>query len=174
MANCTLNNLSVLFISKVYAFGYNISNTSKKTIQTPPFWIDMSKLFELYVLGLLKDRFYNDVDFQFKPDGGNELDFILKSTGFEMVIDAKYKPSWKNNTVQEDVRQVSGYARLKSVYTHLGFNNFNKIIDTLIIYPDLDKNVNKDFKGNKIIENRVEEKLYQKVYKLGIQLPVIK
>lgn len=155
-------------------FGYNISNTSKKTIQTPPFWIDMSKLFELYVLGLLKDRFYNDVDFQFKPDGGNELDFILKSTGFEMVIDAKYKPSWKNNTVQEDVRQVSGYARLKSVYTHLGFNNFNKIIDTLIIYPDLDKNVNKDFKGNKIIENRVEEKLYQKVYKLGIQLPVIK
>jgi len=134
----------------------------------------MSKLFELYVLGLLKDRFYNDVDFQFKPDGGNELDFILKSTGFEMVIDAKYKPSWKNNTVQEDVRQVSGYARLKSVYTHLGFNNFNKIIDTLIIYPDLDKNVNKDFKGNKIIENRVEEKLYQKVYKLGIQLPVIK
>ena len=155
-------------------FGYNITNTSKKTIKTPPFWIDMSKLFELYVLGLLKDRFYNNVDFQFKPDGGNELDFILKSKGFEMVIDTKYKTHWKDNPVHEDVRQVSGYARLKSVYNELGFHDFNKVIDTLIIYPDLDKYANKDFKENTIIENRIEEKIYHKVYKLGIQLPVIK
>jgi 5-methylcytosine-specific restriction enzyme subunit McrC len=35
-------------------FGYNITNTTQKIVKTPPFWIDMSKLFELYVLGLLK------------------------------------------------------------------------------------------------------------------------
>lgn len=155
-------------------FGYNITNTTNKTIKTPPFWIDMSKLFELYVLGLLKDRFYASVDFQFKPDGGNELDFILKSTGFEMVIDTKYKSHWKNNPVHDDVRQISGYARLKSVYNHLGLDDFNKVIDTLIIYPDLEKSVIKNFKGNKLIENRIEEKLYHRVYKLGIHLPVIK
>lgn len=154
-------------------FGYNISNTSKTTIQTPPFWIDMTKLFELYVLGLLKDRFNADVDFQFKPDGGNELDFILKAKGFEMVIDTKYKSHWKNNPVHADVRQVSGYARLKSVYNHLGFTDFNKVIDTLIIYPDLGIREINHFEGNKIIDDRTEEKLYHKVYKLGIHIPVI-
>lgn len=155
-------------------FGYNISNTTTNKISTPPFWIDMSKLFELYTLGLLKDRFQKEVLFQYSPDRGNELDFIVKEKDYEMVIDTKYKTHWKDNPVHEDVRQVSGYARLKSVYNHLGFLDLNKVIDTLIIYPDLDKNASTNFKGNSIIENRIEEKLYHKVYKLGIQLPVIK
>ena len=60
-----------LYLAKLILkrFGYNISNTVKDKIQSPPFWIDMTKLFELYVLGLLKDRFQNQVKFQCKYYG---------------------------------------------------------------------------------------------------------
>ena len=48
-------DLSVLIIKK---FGYNITNIGNGTqIETPPFWIDMSKLFEMYVLGILKNEY---------------------------------------------------------------------------------------------------------------------
>lgn len=35
-------------------YGYNISKTTETKIKTPPFWIDMSKLFELYVYKKLR------------------------------------------------------------------------------------------------------------------------
>ena len=38
-------------------FSYDITLAGKKEIVTPPFWIDMSKLFELYVFGKLKKIF---------------------------------------------------------------------------------------------------------------------
>jgi len=153
-------------------FGYNISNTVKDKIQTPPFWIDMSKLFELYVLALLKERFNNNVEFQYKVGRGNELDFLLKEPGFEMVIDAKYKPKWKEeNGIHDDVRQVSGYSRLKKVYDTLGFDN-SKVVEALIIYPDLEIDL-KDLKDDKLIDKRIELREYNKIYKLGINLPQI-
>ena len=69
-------------------YGYNISNTEKLTISTPPFWIDMSKLFELYVLGLLKDQFKHLVLYH-PTYNKKELDYLLLYP--PMVIDAKYK-----------------------------------------------------------------------------------
>lgn len=36
---------------------YNIKSDGSQTILSPPFWIDMSKLFELYVFQKLKQRF---------------------------------------------------------------------------------------------------------------------
>ena len=38
-------------------YSYTISEINPTKIQTPPFWIDMSKLFELYVFAKLKQRF---------------------------------------------------------------------------------------------------------------------
>ena len=149
-------------------FGYNISNTAKNKINTPPFWIDMSKLFELYTLGLLKDRFSKKVQFQYKYYG-NELDYLLNSEDYKMVIDAKYKLIYINNKHDEDVRQVSGYARLKSVYKSLGLEQ-GKIIDCLIIYPDQDSEIEDlndiNLKGQTIPQ-------YFDVYKLGIKLPYL-
>ena len=150
-------------------FGYNISNTEKSTIKTPPFWIDMSKLFELYALGLLKDRFRNQVKFQFKHNG-NELDFLLKTDDFQMVIDAKYKKIYVNGSNDDDIRQVSGYARLKKVYEELGKKQ-GEVIDCLIIHPDQENGfenlVNVDLKSANIPK-------YFDVYKIGLKLPYIK
>jgi 5-methylcytosine-specific restriction enzyme subunit McrC len=147
-------------------FGYNISNTVKDKIKTPPFWIDMSKLFELYTLGLLKSRFHNQVKFQYKHYG-NELDYLLNSYEYKMVIDAKYKPVYINGQNNDDIRQISGYARLRKIYQELSLNQ-GDIIDCLIIYPDQENGYENlddiDLKG--VIIPR-----YYDVYKLGVKLP---
>lgn len=153
-------------------FGYNISNTVKQRVTSPPFWIDMSKLFEVYVLGMLKDQFHGDVRYQYQPDGSNELDFILKSDQYKMVIDAKYKLRYLSGKHEEDIRQVSGYARLNKVYDYLDISR-EKLIDCLIIHPDQEKglevlhDVELDTKDKRIIE-------YNRVFKLGVKLPVLK
>lgn len=150
-------------------FGYNISNTEKDKIKTPPFWIDMSKLFELYTLSLLKERFHNQVKFQYKHYG-NELDFLLKSSDYQMVIDAKYKTAYINGSNDEDVRQVSGYARLQKVYNELGKKR-EEVIDCLIIYPDQENGL-ENLTGVNLRENEIPH--YFNVYKLGLKLPYIR
>jgi 5-methylcytosine-specific restriction enzyme subunit McrC len=150
-------------------FGYNISNTENDKIKTPPFWIDMSKLFELYALGLLKDRFHNHVKYQYKHYG-NELDFLLKTDEYQMVIDAKYKTIYLNGSHDEDIRQVSGYARLRKVYEELGKVQ-GEVIDCLIIHPDqengLENLINVELKSAEITK-------YFDVYQIGLKLPYIK
>ncbi|RYZ27848.1 MAG: hypothetical protein EOO10_11480, partial [Chitinophagaceae bacterium] len=99
-------------------FGYAVNNASAQQVTTPPFWIDMSKLFELYVLGLLKDRYPHTGAITYHPSTyGNELDFLINVDGLQMVADAKYKLKYQsNNPNHDDIRQVSGYSRLKVVY----------------------------------------------------------
>jgi len=153
-------------------YGYNISKANSTIIKTPPFWIDMSKLFELYVFSKLKERFihHNEVTYHRKFNY-LEPDFILKTNDGlnKMVVDAKYKPQYQDGNINtEDIRQISGYARLKKVYEFLEFEN-DKIIDCLVIYSNQMAN-RKDFKGNNFeIE---EEKEYNRFFKIGIELPV--
>jgi len=150
-------------------FGYGISNAANQKIKTPPFWIDMPILFELYVLSYLKDIFRNDVKYHFGT-WGNVLDFLLNSTDYKMVIDAKYKPNWKKNTpIHEDVRQVSGYARLSKVYETLDIQ-YPQSIKCLIIYPDIEngKEIASRDSLNEVIQPVKE---YQGFYKLGIKIP---
>lgn len=149
-------------------FGYNISNTVKRTLNTPPFWIDMSKLFELYVLGLLKDRFQKDVTFQFSTYG-NQIDYLLDTDDLKMVIDAKYKLKYIDSKVHDDIRQVSGYARLTKVYKELKIET-DKVIDCLIIYPNTENGFETLDKVN-FKETPIEA--YRNVYKIGVKLPLI-
>ena len=67
-----INHLKIIKTNKLYQeyevalkiaklilkrYGFNISNTNSNKIVTPPFWIDMSKLFELYVFSKLREKF---------------------------------------------------------------------------------------------------------------------
>lgn len=150
-------------------FSHNIAATSQTITTTPPFWIDMARLFELYVLSLLKKRFGNQVKYHFKAPG-SELDYLLNAGEQQFVIDAKYKPKYFDQTDHTDMRQVSGYARLQKVYKYLGKNE-EQNIDCLIIYPDVKDGCNDldrvDLKRHEISE-------YLNMYKLGVKLPVIK
>lgn len=150
-------------------FAYNISNTTvKKEVPIPPFWIDMPRLFELYVYSKLLDKFpSSEVHYHFKTYG-NELDFLITNKDRPMVVDAKYKLKYENGHLHDDIRQVAGYSRLNKVLDKIEeFNNDfdkNSILPCLIVYP----NQSDDNAGNwKKIS------AYHEVYKLGIALPVI-
>lgn len=162
------------FILKRY--GYTISTVHPVEIETPPFWIDMSKLFELYVFAKLKELYplKGEVEYHVKTNR-QEIDFIINSKDktCKMVVDAKYKPQYKNGSIsKEDIRQVSGYARMKSIYEELGMEDrHNEVIDCLIIYSDQSSS-RKDFvQGNFELE---PEKNYVHFYKVGIELPIVK
>lgn len=162
-------------------FSYNITKAGEQQILTPPFWIDMSKLFELYVYKKLRTVFSKDeVKYHIKANS-QELDFIIKCKDESLifVVDTKYKPRYKNhNITKEDIRQVSGYARMRKVYEELGCKDYNKVLDCLIIYSHqtCDENFTKDhftLSPETDLKRMRAEDGYVKFYKLGIKLPEI-
>jgi 5-methylcytosine-specific restriction endonuclease McrBC regulatory subunit McrC len=165
-------------------FGYNIKNIDKNEykIKVPPFWIDMSKLFELYVLSLLKDKYNNHVKYQTQGTYG-QPDFILTIENKKTIIDTKYKTKWKidfnklpeddRHNLVKDIRQLSGYARDTKILEKLGckaIDEQNVIIDCLIIYPDTDPLTSKELLDN-IKTHPI--KGFFKFYKMPIRLPQI-
>jgi 5-methylcytosine-specific restriction enzyme subunit McrC len=156
-------------------FGYNITNTQQKTIKTPPFWIDMSKLFELYVYGLLKDVYGSALLYGAKEAKLNFglPDYLIIKEGVKCIVDAKYKLLYntKGNYDSDNIRQLSGYARDKKAFSTLGVKE-NVIIDCIIIYPLNDQNSNLDFKIN--LENFEEVGSFVQFKKIGVPIPVIK
>lgn len=155
-------------------YGYNIART-RLLHETPPFWIDMSKLFELFVFKKLREQFSNrEVKYHLKAHY-RELDFILRpDEGLSpFIIDAKYKPRYKKQSIDiEDIRQISGYARLEKVYKELGITDFNKNIRCLIIYSN--QNCPTDLPQMRYNEHwLLKENGYVNIYKLGISLPQI-
>lgn len=115
---------------------HNLTKATETLELYPPHWIDMSKLFELYVFKKLREQFPGSKEVQYHiKTHKQELDFIIKSGDFKAVVDAKYKPRYKSgNPSMEDARQLAGYARLNSVYKELGINN-EEIIPIYFIYP---------------------------------------
>lgn len=150
-------------------FSYNITQTEQKRVSTPPFWIDMSKLFELYVFKKLRDVFPGKERIIYHPHfRSKEVDFLINcpEKNIKMVVDAKYKPRYKNSTIDiADYRQISGYARLKRVYKSLGID-ISQSIDCLIIYPDTDAEQEID------IRRKEESSEYSKIYRIGVGIPL--
>jgi len=151
-------------------FGYSHTQTEQQEkVKVPPFWIDMSKLFELYAYGLLKEAYGGSVTYHWTTYG-NELDFLLHTPEEQVVIDAKYKLRYgKDEINHQDMRQVSGYARLRRVYDKLGKKD-DQLIDTLIIYPDIENGKSSVTQDGALSKERIEQ--YVKTYKLGIRLPM--
>ena len=147
-------------------FSYNITETTQQKVTIPPFCIDMPKLFELYVYKKLQEQFGREAVTYHLTADYTELDFLLNTPEYKMVIDAKYKPIYEDSRVIDDIRQVSGYARLEAVYNEFKIEE-NKLIDCLIIYPSLEENKELNFKKLDTIKN------YVKIYKQGISIPLI-
>ena len=157
-------------------YSYNISKIEQQRIETPPFWIDMSKLFELYVYSKLRKDFtaHGEVIYH-KKAYYQEIDFIINSKNLKMVVDAKYKPRYHESEGidKDDARQVCGYARLESVYTELGMQNERDTsIDCLIIYSY--QGVEDDLNVEQFTAPENKIKGYVNIYKVGISLPQIK
>lgn len=165
--------LAILILKR---YSYNIQNTELRgKVKTPPFWIDMSKLFELYAFKKLRKIFpkQGELTYHLKTNR-QELDFLLNHTDidgnkFQMVIDAKYKPRYENGNISiDDARQISGYARLKNIYRELKVDK-NSLIDCLVIYSDTSDvyDIGPDLRA-------IQDRNYQNFYKIGIGLPKVK
>ncbi|MGP5408178.1 5-methylcytosine restriction system specificity protein McrC [Psychrobacter celer] len=161
-------------------FGYHISeidNSSVEQISVPPFWIDMSKLFELYVLGLLKDKYGDKILFQAKGSYGNP-DYLLIDDMQPLIIDAKYRPTYQQDKnlsyIIDDIRQISGYARDVGILDKLGYHTVEEqsssVVSCVIIYTDQDE-------GDKLPNSLTDGKSikgFTKFYKVPISAPVLK
>ncbi len=150
-------------------FSFNINKASQSQTSTPPFWIDMSKLFELYVFGKLKKIFPdpNEVTHHDKYAGGKETDILIRANGYKCVIDCKYKPQYKEGSPSlEDKRQLAGYTRLKRVYEKLGVSE-TEIVKGLIIYSH--QACADSIEKNELFDTEIGE--YVEFYKLGVKLP---
>ncbi len=154
-------------------FAYNSAFSPQSLVPTPPYWINMAQLFELYVFKKLKDVFPESGAIKYHQKAHyQEIDFVLNTKDennkpIQMVIDTKYKPKYDKTAIQkDDARQLSGYTRLKKVYKELGITDMPyPIIDALIIYPDRLALPSIEIKKIKEYEH------YVQFYKLGISLP---
>jgi len=154
-------------------FAYNITETSNQKQTTPPFWIDMPKLFELHCYSqILKANLDSraHIHYQFTTYG-NELDILISKPECQMVIDVKYKMKYETGQIHEDIRQVSGYARLKKVRHQLGIAD-DSHIDCLIIYPNATApELNHDL--HDLLKTSRPISAYHRIYKLGVSFPIV-
>lgn len=161
-------------------FSYQPSICGAAEIKTPPYWVDMAKLFELYLFAKLRRAFpeVGAVKYHVKRHR-QEIDFLLdiedQQTGqcIQKVIDAKYKPQYFNSGISmDDARQVAGYTRLESVYETFKIEKNDAgrypIIDALIIYP------NKKSCPEISLQDLRPFADYVHIDKLGISLPIKK
>ena len=156
-------------------FGYNTRNakaqpTGKTSV--PPFWIDMSKLFELYTLGLLKDRYGDKLIFQAQGTYG-QPDFLLVDETNKLILDAKYRPIYQGKGYHnEDIRQLSGYARDTKLLSKLGYiseaEQDSAVVGCVLIYTDQKA---KTTLPADLTLNKVDG--FSRFYKVPVAMPMI-
>lgn len=150
-------------------YGYAISNVQAEKATSPPYWIDMSKLFELYVFKKLREHWRGNNQVKYHQKFNYlEPDFIVNTGEEQYVVDAKYKNYTNSNIAKEDARQVAGYARMKSVFKEFGLTGKERIIDCLIVYPDLETEYALQPRND-----WTHDKVYYRLYKTGVALPLI-
>lgn len=159
-------------IIKHYDNSMTNSQTEKKI---PPFWIDMSRLFEIYVLGLLRTNYSQSILFQVKGSYGTQCDYLHTQEG--VIIDAKYK-TWyctksqresHNSSLVADIREISGYARDEKLLEYFPSEYSDNPI-CIVIHPGEMQTI--DFSQTLSSQNK-EEKIegYKNFYHFSIPLP---
>ena len=151
-------------------YDYSISEASEEQHSTPPFWIDMSRLYEMWVFGKLLQHAIHEIQFQEKGFYGRQVaDYVIPSE--RLILDAKYKPNYANNNYVDigDIRELSGNARDESLLPDLDEFYSPRCV---IIYPgDYDELKHEeealfDSQGIKIPH-------YRNFYKISVNLPII-
>lgn len=150
-------------------FGYDVQRVEKQPNILPPFWMDMSLLFETYVLGLLSEKYGHAIKYHIATTG-NEIDFGKPDE--KMIIDTKYIYHWKDHVNHDNIRQLSGYARNKQIRRKLMGDLYEtEILPCMIIYPAADGI--DFFSKNLLLDEPCKEiETYLNFYKLGIRLPL--
>lgn len=172
-------------------YDYSIDNAGSKNETVPPFWIDMSRLYEVYVYALLEKAYPNQIAFQVKGHCKTAVDFIKRDE--KLIMDTKYKPQYEssNSRIIDDIREIAGYARdLKILKTLKISAQSTEEIKCLIIYPEPVKlQGNEDdeedtdcksisdfssFSSETLLQNASPISWFRNFYKISVELPIKK
>ena len=133
--------------------------------EAPPFWINMSLLFEKYVYALMLENI-KDGKILYQKSYSKKFvpDFIITGK-YNYIADTKYKVKYQNGKInKDDFNQLSGYSRVNKIVNE--FKKTEKYIPKcLIIYPNKESNDKIDFSDKYKIKGLI------RFYKLGIKLP---
>ena len=136
--------------------------------EAPPFWIDMSLLFEKYVYALMLENIKDSKILYQNPYCHNKFkpDFIITGK-YNYIADTKYKEIYNNDNFDtENICQLSGYARVNDIIKEFSEDIQNYIPECLIIYPS-----NSKTNDTINIDEKEPIKYLVRFYKLGIKLP---
>lgn len=151
-------------------FDYSLDNTDEENRQSPPFWIDMSRLYEMWVWDKLTKVSNHSINFQEDGFYGKQVaDYVVQEES--LILDAKYKELYKNNSSDiEDIRELSGNARDEKLLPNLSENYSPRCI---ILYPG---DFNELKAENEILLCEQGQKIngYRNFYKISVPLPIIK
>lgn len=151
-------------------YDYSISEASEEQHSTPPFWIDMSRLYEMWVFSKLQQHAIHKIHFQEKGFYGRQVaDFVIPLE--RLILDAKYKPNYANNNFVDidDIRELSGNARDESLLPNLDESYSPRCI---ILYPgDYDE---LKYEEEALFDSQgIKIPHYRNFYKISVKLPVI-
>ncbi len=150
-------------------FDYSIREASSEQHSTPPFWIDMARLYEMWVWKQLQNSSIYPVLFQEVGSYRRQVaDFVIKEE--KLILDAKYKPNYMNeNWVDvEDIRELSGNARDERLLPNLPEDYSPRCI---IIYPG---NTDELKPESDILFEQQGKKIphYRNFFKISVPLPI--
>ncbi|MBO7480729.1 MAG: hypothetical protein J6T63_01320 [Bacteroidales bacterium] len=151
-------------------FDYSLSNSTQEQHTTPPFWIDMARLYEMWVWKKLTEKSSHIIDFQENGFYHRQVaDFVIKEE--KLILDAKYKDGYKkDNWVNiDDIRELSGNARDESLLPNISDDYSPRCI---ILYPDDFEELESENKS--FFENQGRKiPHYRNFYKISVPLPKI-
>lgn len=149
-------------------YDYSISEASQEQHSTPPFWIDMSRLYEMWVFSNLQKKSINDVLFQERGFYGRQIaDFVIREE--KLILDAKYKPDYQNKSFVDinDIREISGNARDESLLPEISEEYSPRCV---ILYPGSEFELLPE--SEKLFcEQGIKIQHYRNFYKISVALP---
>lgn len=156
-------------------YDYSIDHIEGEKNLVPPFWIDMARLYEVYVYGLLQKAYPGSIKFQVKGHYQTAVDFLKVDE--ELIMDTKYKPHYdtSNSRVIDDIREISGYARDEFILSELGISNQDRVPNCLIIYPKMEDccTITAFQEGKPLLPDATHFKSFRKFHKICVPVPKV-
>ena len=160
----------------------SIDRSSAEEHAIPAFWIDMSLLYEHYVLGAMRKAYGSKIVYQANVTMGKP-DFLYVDAECPLILDTKYKTRYGAGMFDnEDIRQLAGYARDRKVLKRLGIPKTEEqdlaAVPCVIIYPEV-RGIGAKFDGAHSPIDQVMLKVAPigelvGFYRMGFSLPVLK
>lgn len=151
-------------------YDYSFTKVTTREELCPVFWLDMSLLYEHYVLGLLREAYGDRIEYQKKGATGRP-DFVCYQP--PLVMDTKYKPHLAGGKLDKDiVRQLAGYARDRRLFSEAP----TACIPCLVFYPTTEETEPNPFAAHPLEDflcPEREDKDLWGFYRLAVPLPTL-